>query len=186
VTTVHRYWGPGSAPYPWIGRVVRALHPAVMDWTDATLPASTAGWLDSHAAQVPPADRYRHRANLVRLWLLFKHGGIWLDMDFVPFGPLESFPRPWAAAHGGLCNCAMGFDAGDPLLAEALAMAEAAPDGGPETKVAGEEALWALWRDRVTLRQLPFDSAGVAIPDSTRWGVHLFATTAGGDRGSHS
>lgn len=179
---IHRYWtGPAPATEPWVGWVVRGLHADVRDWSDATLPAELHRFLDQMGGRVRAQDTLRHRANIVRLWLLREFGGVWLDHDVVPLRRLDDDERPFAAAHGGtLCNCAMGFDQGDPLLTDALDLIGAAPRSRDALSpvVSGELLLGDLWSRRVEWRQLPFDALGRATRGAEPWALHLFASAS--------
>lgn len=66
---IHRYWtGPTSPPVP------------ALTLSDFDIPLSITHWLDERA-EVANDRPYHHRANLVRWWLLYEHGGVWMDCD---------------------------------------------------------------------------------------------------------
>lgn len=78
---IHRYWtGPSPLSVP------------PLTLSDSDIPSSITKWLD--ARPVRPDDRpHHHRANMVRWWLLYEHGGVWMDCDiFEPDPPV--FPDP--------------------------------------------------------------------------------------------
>jgi hypothetical protein len=90
---VHRYW-TGGPPPDYVGdfeAAWRRLHPAwdVHTWGDRELPSKVVAWLDGLESFVRPPDIPRHRANAVRYWLLWRHGGIWADCDLEPLRSLE-------------------------------------------------------------------------------------------------
>ena len=177
---IHRYWHGGQLPAtePWVGSTLRGMGP-VTDWTDDTLPPEVVAWLDAHAAQVRPTDALRHRANLVRWWILSELGGVWCDHDVIAFQPLDQLPRPFCAAHAGSpCTSVLGFDVGHRVPLVMLDAIAAAPLVGQfrSRDVSGERALrWVIISD-VELRPLPFDSLGRA--EGKPWAVHLFASAS--------
>lgn len=71
------------------------------------------------------------RADLVRAWLLYTHGGIWLDSDVICLAPFDWQPekfdlicvrKPHTKAHGagGIVACPWGCRAGSPLAERIL------------------------------------------------------------------
>lgn len=75
---IHRYW---TGPDPPDGCLL-----------DDEIPGDLTAWLDERMAWVHTRPLH-HRANMVRWWLLFVHGGTWADRDIlVPYGGLPPFP----------------------------------------------------------------------------------------------
>jgi len=94
----------------------------VVDWTDHKLPGELLRLCDTADRLVVSSDRWRHRANIVRWWLLREHGGIWLDHDVVPLSRVDQLAERWtAAARNYRVTCALGFPKGDPLPIRMLA-----------------------------------------------------------------
>lgn len=177
---LHRYWsGPLPGTEPMVGRRVRSLGHDLYDWTDDTLPVAVVEWLDAGSDQVVAADRLRHRANMVRLWLLNEHGGVWVDHDVIPFIDLGTLPRPFAASHNGtLCNCVLGFDAGHPMIRQALDIGAVMPHDrrGQSVSVSGERLLEHVRTPDVTLFPLPFDKLGRWQNPESVWVDHVYTS----------
>lgn len=171
---IHRYW-TGDPVSEWSGKAIRSLHAdvEVRDWTDDTLPRALVEWLDQHNDDVIAGDRLRHRANLVRYWLLNEYGGWWVDHDVVLLERLNSLPYPMAAAHHTLCTCVLGLPAGHVMLTEALRrINEARPSQGRSMDVSGERFLDRLRTPDVTLLPLAYDSLGGHLGGT--WAVHFY------------
>jgi hypothetical protein len=174
---IHRYWH-GPPADEWTGKCLRSIHPdmQVTDWTDELLPEQVVDWLYEHQHDVREADYFRHRANMVRLWLLNEYGGWWVDHDVLLLQPLTTLPYPMVAAHGTMaCNSVMGLPAGHPLLAEMLTVADAAqPSDARSPDVCGERVLDRLRHDHpdVHLLRLAYSPAG-RWQHST-WAIHLY------------
>lgn len=169
---IHRYWHGGPPPES-------TPNVETLDWTDDTLRADVVAWLDAAQGKVRASDQLRHRSNMVRVWLLHELGGVWIDYDITVHEPIEQWRRPFAAAHGGLCNCVLGFDAGHPMLAEALEVIDAAPDDphGWSVEVSGELMLHRIRTPDVELVQLPRDRLGRPLEGGRPWVVHRYAST---------
>lgn len=105
---IHRYWtGPDE---PEIDGPV---------WHDDDLPAEIAEWVDARMDRATPDDAARHRSNMVRWWLLWGHGGLWLDHDAVLHGKVPK--GEWVAAVGvDACAAAVSLPAKHPLAAAML------------------------------------------------------------------
>jgi len=79
-------------------------------------------------------------SDLLRLEIVHKEGGIYLDIDVEPVAPLEGFQRlgflraPFLQVnleHGDVSNGFFGFGAGSPFLAMAMRLARENLDGHP-------------------------------------------------------
>lgn len=179
---IHRYWR-GDPPDEWTGRVLRRLHPGipVTDWTPDTAPAAALDLAAGTAHLVVPARHVQHEANIVRLVLLWEHGGWWADHDLVPLDPFPTLPSPATAGHryGRRCNCWLAFPAQHPALADALDAIAATAPGPPRqaADVSGEGLLTRLWGDDIGRLPLPVDASGHPNPDAPRWAVHLHHTS---------
>lgn len=180
---IHRYWTTGgddtSPPLePWLRDRIRHVYgEEPTDWTDASLDPDIRLLADECADGVQYRDRLRHRSNIVRLALLRKYGGIWMDYDFIPIMDMSGLITPALAAHDGgwACNCFMSFPAHHPMLDVALACATRHNDEWASEHVSGERMLEMLSRDYdVNKLLLPFDFDGRANKGSMMWGVHVF------------
>lgn len=193
---IHRYWtGPEQPPHePWLGAVVRSMAGTheVVDWTDDTLPPAVSMLVDSCTAQVAPRYALKHRSNLVRLALLTREGGVWLDHDVIPLVRLDQLEPPWIAATGSTpCSCAMAFPMLHPMLRRVLSAALDAPGSPHATSmfVSGEQLIARHLTRDVQLVRLPFDASGAALRlDAPAALVHTWATGAQGwfDQASRS
>lgn len=184
---IHRYWtGRPATNAEWMRRALVSLNPGeeLRDWTDETLPPEVVAWLDAHDPDVLPADRPRHRSNLVRLWALNAHGGWWVDHDVVMLRPFARLRFPAIASHvGRAASCVWGMPAGHPMLATALGLADRHP-GHPCRcpDVSGDRMLEKARRMAgadVAMLPLPFDGIGRAT-GADPFAVHLYATTGAG------
>lgn len=143
---IHQYWSGPDRPAP----MERA-----QQWSPATVPPEWLRLVEQTSHLVVPVDHRRHEANVIRLHLLYTHGGMWADYDLRFIGPITELPSPATASHqpGVRCNCWMAFPAGHPALLQALtAITElvgtaAAPQRSPN--VSGEALLSGLWGPEV-------------------------------------
>lgn len=99
---IHQYWTGGPLPDhlaeysdAW-GRMNPGWRRYL--WTDASLEAGRGGLINDNlwrsASAIVPTDRiHQFRADLVRYELLWRMGGIWIDMDFEPLKPLNSWVK---------------------------------------------------------------------------------------------
>lgn len=178
---IHRYWeGDPLSISPYITQVLVNLNPGeeVRDWTPETLPPKIVQYLNGTEEQVIERDRVRHRANIIRLALLYEFGGWWYDHDVIPLRPVNALPYPIVAAHGDrMCNSFMGFPAGHPELKLALDKIAANPPGSLTSPVSSGEA---FLNEIVTVSRIsyPFDAAGRPITFGSRpFAVHLYGTS---------
>lgn len=183
--TIHRYWtGPEPAGAGWMRKALMTMNPGeeVIEWHDSNLPPETVAWMNDREHLVLASDVPRHRANMVRLWALFEHGGWWVDHDVIMLRPFEKLPFPALATHGTVCTCVMGMPAGHPLMGAAiLGVGQRASGPGRSIDVSGERLVGSL-RGRfgadVNLLPLPFDSTG-GYTGEEAWAIHLYATSTG-------
>lgn len=180
VLVIHRYWE--GEPFPltgYITSVLRNLNPEpVRDWTPETLPSRVIPYLAGIDDQVGESDQMRHRANVIRLALLYEYGGWWYDHDVFPLTPVRMLPFPVVACHGArMCNSFMGFPAGHPELKLALDRIAVNPPGSLSSPVASGEI---LLNEIVTVPKIsyPFDAAGRRIPFTPNpFAVHFYGTS---------
>lgn len=171
---IHRYWTGQGHGRPWTGMLARGFGMQVVDWDDTTVPADILAFADARADLVIDKDRLRHRSNIVRLLLLQRHGGVYIDHDVILLRPLNVLdPEPWAAAHGSLCSCVLSFPKDHPWLAQAIERLPETGEGLTSREASGEHFLARQW-PRITRRALPFDTRGQRVPNSALWAVHLF------------
>lgn len=182
---IHRYWtGIQEPPFNrYITRAVRsAMSPGdtLTDWTDRSLPSDILARVDNQSGKVRKHDALRHRGNIVRLELLYRYGGVWLDHDLLPLQRLSSLPQPSTAAVAlrQRCSCFMSFPAAHSALQDVLAAIEAAPLSNTATsmEVSGERLLNRMLGDDVKHLLLPMDAAGRPIRRGSPWAVHLWNT----------
>lgn len=113
---IHRYWHGENQPEITDGSAL---------WTDESLPMSTVAWLnDRMDLSHSPLRRNHHRSNMVRWYLLYEHGGIWLDCDLPIPNPMPELPfAGWTLNRFRVG--AMGFPPDHPIPAYALAALDA-------------------------------------------------------------
>lgn len=193
---IHLYWGHGRPLLPWLPLYLRQLHNGdktprhhrrsrrggieVFEWDETKLPFKLRALCDRAMPLVPRQYGWRHRANIVRAWMLREHGGVWLDYDAIPLAPIvDLWPRPWAmeAGRGKLCSCGLGFDAGDPILDALIEHIERSIGQGlpPRTSplASGEQLLQSVGGGAINLHSLRFDSRGNVV-DPTSPLIHLW------------
>jgi hypothetical protein len=155
---IHRYWtGPDEPPVD--GHV----------WHDDDIPEPLTRWLNARE-RLCPGDR-RHRANMVRWWLLWAHGGLWLDHDATLTGPV---PRgDWVTSVSGHVDaCVVQLGAGHPLAGAMLDYLQTRTTPGTAPQVSGSRRLQAFAR-LLGVHEQPLDG----------WCTHQWITSRGG-RGS--
>lgn len=120
---IHRIWlgGPMPPVVARYGKAWRDLHPGwlVRTWRDWDLPALThQEWFDRAAS---PAQR----ADIARLELLHRYGGVYVDTDFEPLKPLDDLiagTSCFIATEDGrwLATGIMGAVPGHPFVADLI------------------------------------------------------------------
>lgn len=179
--TIFRYWTGTPAPAfaTIIAAAIDGYSPGarhdLTEWdVEDTLAEGLAQAVTAVAAD--PQQQRTHRANLLRWWLLYHHGGVWLDHDVVPLCDLTRLPRPWCAGLGlEFVSCAIGMDRGDPLAHAMLRVGLSAETSDrPAAEVSGDAILngWVrpnrpgerpiheLAAGRLYPVPLPFDALG--------------------------
>lgn len=178
---IHRLWlGPDLPPLePFVGRVIRALHPGWDLEDHESVPLEVAHLLDR-------ADGPRHASNVARYWLLWQQGGLWLDHDVVPLRDLRPAlgDRPLVAGWQHLREgCVMWFPKPrHPALSELISEVAVQPaNAGHSVGVSGARLLGRVLRNHPDVgfdpRLAGFDSAGRPVCTDP-WVVHLWATSA--------
>lgn len=124
---IHRYWTgsrPPDGPTYWPSEEYR--------WTDDDIPAELEEWISARRGVVPDDDLGRHRANLVRWWLLWHHGGTWLDYD-ITVVDWQALPAdPWVSSWDGQPEPgAASFPAHHPLVGAILTFLNRSPSDPP-------------------------------------------------------
>lgn len=129
--TVHRIWLDDPLPDPVAehGKAWAQAHPdwQITDWCDsAALPPLINQDAFNAAAEYYPADWKRFQADLLRLELLWLHGGVYADTDTVPRRNLQPLlqERSCVVAHSPqhirgdhpITNCVMAAAPGHPWV----------------------------------------------------------------------
>lgn len=111
---IHRIWldDPMPDPFAGYGQQWQELHPGweVLDWrTSALLPELTNRDLFDRAQEFYPQDWKRFQADLLRLELLWRYGGLYVDTDAEPRRNIEPLlsdrfvagrsPQQWRGRH---------------------------------------------------------------------------------------
>lgn len=136
---IHRVWlggRPVPAPFlEWETRL-RELHPdwTFRLWTDADVPQLNVRQL------VARTCAFCSKANMVRLEVVYREGGIYLDHDIEPIRTLDPLLNHQAFScletDNHLNNAAFGADAGHPWIAwqlkKLVSYASLAPPWGPQ------------------------------------------------------
>jgi hypothetical protein len=115
----------------------------VITWTEATLPE-----LRNQAAY-DAADTWAGKADIARLEILLREGGVYVDCDFESLRPIEPLldgveflaARDWG---DWIPNTLMGSTAGHPVveeLVDAIPARMAANPGGPPNEISGPHLL---------------------------------------------
>lgn len=116
LAVIHRFWMGDDPPFHDYREGLEEFHTEeVKDWTPENLPLDIAA-LCLHKA--PP----QKISNLVRLALLFKFGGLWVDYDIEPLAKLTGNKKPWTASlNGQREGCVLWFpEPGHPMLKTCL------------------------------------------------------------------
>lgn len=176
---IHRYWtGPTLPPlYARQFKKMAEAHDEVRDWTDADLPPDMIRFADEHFDLVPDTGwlRAKHRSNMIRLLLLQRFGGTWIDHDVALLQlPAGEFISGYDADTP--CSAVISLPMHHPLLDEALA---AIAPARLCMEAAGERMLARTWGARIAVRPFPHTMEGELLPGIDHWAIHLFhsATT---------
>lgn len=178
-TVVHRYW-QGTPPRfgVWTGKVLRHLGHDVENWRDETLPPECLAFADEHTWLCPGS--LRHRANLVRLWLLATYGGWWADHDLIVLRPFDELPFPATASHRGTrCNCWMAFPPAHPVVLACISEIRARKEPGLSSREVSGEALL----DRICpvlspdVIAVPLALDPIGHREGEPWAIHLYAAS---------
>lgn len=165
---VHRIWldDPMPETFAGYGERLRALHPGweLRDWRSSDeLPWSLFhnGHLIRSAQEVFPADWQRFQADLLRLELLWLHGGVYVDCDVEPlrpFDPLcahEAFvpfsPNRGPKSERLLTQCVLGARPHHPFIGACLQAVPEAVDqrrGKPLAQVVGPWMVTRVWESQ--------------------------------------
>lgn len=127
------------------------------------------------------SDDDRHASNLVRYWLLWRYGGLWLDHDVIPLTDLCR-GGPFVATIGEVrCGAVMWFpQPKHPMCIELLNAAREAPQG-PAPRRSGDHLLSRVAANHPDVLAdrsvLGFDRHGNALGCPVR-AVHLWTTSA--------
>lgn len=159
---IHQYWTGDPMPeqYRAWSEAWTAMNPGWTHylWSDEALnadgPFLRNDALHRRAADYVEASRVgQFRADLVRYELLHRFGGVWIDADFEPLKPLDSWfaeldgDRPfavWEVQDEWIANGMMGAPAGDPFinhLITRLPASAAERRGQAPTRISGPQFL---------------------------------------------
>lgn len=176
---VHQYWtgGPIPAAYLKFHERWREMNPdwAFYLWSDESLEIRdpevglvNADLWSRAEEYVPPGRQYQFRGDLVRYELLYRYGGIWIDMDFEPLLPLDNWfdavngdlPfAAWEVQDEWIANGFMGSPAKNwftRLLIQRLPESAESFRGSAPTRISGPQYLTRLWREQSEqMRVLP-------------------------------
>lgn len=134
---IHRYWtGPDA--------------PNIQHYTDDDLPIELVSWLDDRM-RLATHRPLHHRSNMVRWWLLYEHGGVWLDCDIPTPETIPEFPFAlWSRKPDRFRVGAMGFEAGHIIPSLALTYLNLTNRVESSIVVSGSELLRRLIRETDT------------------------------------
>lgn len=129
---LHQIWVGGPVP-PWLAEMRQTwleLHPSPgwehILWTDDDLPPITHGALYDDPP-CPPATHGQMRADLLRYDILFRYGGVYVDLDFEAQRPIDELLAgidcfaAWETDDVWIGNAILGSTPGHPFLAELIA-----------------------------------------------------------------
>lgn len=172
---VHRYWhGSASKLNNWTGKALRFLGHKVETWNDETLPKECLFFADKHMHLVE-SRTLRHRANLVRWWLLAEYGGWWADYDLIPLRSFTTLPFPATASHDGVrCTSWLAFPAQHSVPLAMLEVIKSSSGVGASPDMSGERLLQQICSPEIPMVPLPINRNG--YPEGEPWAVHLFSS----------
>lgn len=178
---IHRIWLDDPLPdrFARFGREWERLHPGwvVVDWTDSqALPELTNRGLFDRAAEFYPKDWKRFQADLLRLELLDRFGGVYADCDIKPLRNIEPLldgqfaaaysPQTWKGRHP-VTNAWMVSPPDHPLVEACIAQAPRDAEEYRGRPLARSVGPWLI------TRQLYTPWPDVHIHPSTVWGEWL-------------
>ncbi len=129
---IHQIWlGPKTPPavFKQSQESIKKYHPdwEYKLWTDKDIP----DLLLHNQKFYDLTNNYGAKADILRYELLYKFGGIYLDVDMVCLNPLDILLQYdlWSCVQpldckGGLCNCVIGSIPGHPILEHCIASLE--------------------------------------------------------------
>ena len=156
---LHRIWwgSPMPAEFAANGDAWRRLNPAwtLTDWTslDAFGPLANQALYDA----APARDPHRYRADVARLEILHRYGGVYVDCDMEPLRPIAAIlagrscvvaESPNVGPHGVrlMSNAFMAAEPGHPFLAAAIAGLSASAAKYADRFTAKAVGAWHLHR----------------------------------------
>lgn len=184
--TIHRFWTSDSPPpYPILDKYVSLSYDA-RDWTFDNLPLDIRDIINMSTKYLTDSqDAVRHCSNVARLYILFNHGGIYIDHDILPLVNLEQITQPFVgssgATHPTAWSCLLGFQPEHPVLDEALshvANIKGSESQLPLSLLSGSQLINTLLTPDITLVPLACDSIGRPFPNQySAVAFHLSSTS---------
>lgn len=171
--TIHRYWTGPDKP-PEVSDIAQAIIERnslgmVTNWTDGNLPGEIFDFVWSRNEQVPDEQRIVNRANMVRLYLLFKYGGTWIDHDFLLLRKPHELEMAFHK-NGSVCPCYMSFPPGHYLIWNALQQIRPSLTASISS---GASLLQMVIGSKIPLVAPAFDHTGVIWRTRDPIGVHF-------------
>lgn len=127
---LHRVWLDDPLPeeFAAYGRRWAELHPQweIREWRSTSdLPPLRCQEIFDIAPELVPRDHKRLRADIVRLELLHRFGGVYADCDFEPLRPLDELRSlaawaAWEKQDEWVCQAIMGSEPRHPFFARLL------------------------------------------------------------------
>lgn len=159
---IHRVWLDDPMPdeFAAYGDRWRHLHPdwEILDWVDSSgLPTLIHQDLYDDAEQLCPRDWKRFRSDLVRLELLHRFGGVYVDTDVEPHQAIDDLvagrecivgysPQTSPAGEHPITNAVMAATAGHPYIGACLDALPAAVQDFAGRSLAQMAGPWNLTR----------------------------------------
>jgi hypothetical protein len=179
----HQIWvGPQPLPdeFKELQSGWRRLHPSweLKLWTDANLPANLVR-PEVYELLRQPGER----ADILRLELLSRFGGVYVDVDFEALKPidelLDGVPAFFGALDSGrISNAIIGSVPGHPYFARALDELRPRMTYGPvDRERTGPLLLDRLLKDFPDVKVFPYDLFYATSPEAAVYAYHLPART---------
>jgi mannosyltransferase OCH1-like enzyme len=175
----HQIWlGEADFPYPAERETWQRHHPDWEHrlWTEAELPA------DLELAEAANLLRQpAERADILRLELLHRHGGVYLDADFECLKPIDPLLDAVSCFlglldSGRVSNAVIGCVPGHPLLARAMAEVRPRTTYGPvDREGTGPLLLERLRRGMDDVTLLPSNTFYATEREEAEYAFHLSA-----------